>query len=78
MEDLEIIAEDLNLEIVYEDADVLVVNKPSGMVVHPAPGHAIRDFSKWFNASLHRSYQALMVYCVQVLFTVLIKIHQAY
>lgn len=38
-EPLEIIAEDLNLEIVYEDKDVLVVNKPRGMVVHPAPGH---------------------------------------
>ncbi|WP_332648011.1 RluA family pseudouridine synthase [Lysinibacillus sp. 54212] len=38
-EPLEIIAEDLGLEIVYEDADVLVVNKPKGMVVHPAPGH---------------------------------------
>ena len=40
VEELEIIAEDLNLEIIYEDADVLVVNKPRGMVVHPAPGHA--------------------------------------
>jgi len=38
-EELEIVAEDLNLDIVYEDADVLVVNKPRGMVVHPAPGH---------------------------------------
>ncbi|RNA69669.1 RluA family pseudouridine synthase [Alteribacter keqinensis] len=38
-EELEITAEDLNLDIVYEDADVLVVNKPRGMVVHPAPGH---------------------------------------
>jgi len=38
-EPLEIIAEDLNLEIIYEDSDVLVVNKPKGMVVHPAPGH---------------------------------------
>ncbi|GEK30222.1 pseudouridine synthase [Kurthia zopfii] len=38
-EPLEILAEDLQLEIVYEDADVLVVNKPKGMVVHPAPGH---------------------------------------
>lgn len=38
-EPLEVIAEDLQLEIVYEDADVLVVNKPRGMVVHPAPGH---------------------------------------
>lgn len=38
-EELNIPAEDLNLEIVYEDSDVLVVNKRSGMVVHPAPGH---------------------------------------
>lgn len=30
--------EDIPLEIVYEDADLLVVNKPQGMVVHPAPG----------------------------------------
>lgn len=37
---LNIIAEDLNLEIVYEDADVLVVNKRRGMVVHPAKAHA--------------------------------------
>ena len=27
------------LEVVYEDGDLLVVNKPKGMVVHPAPGH---------------------------------------
>ena len=27
------------LEIIYEDADILVVNKPAGLVVHPAPGH---------------------------------------
>lgn len=39
VEELDIVAEDLQLEIVYEDADVLVVNKPRGMVVHPAPGH---------------------------------------
>ena len=32
-------AENIPLDIVYEDADVIVVNKPSGMVVHPAPGH---------------------------------------
>ena len=31
--------EDIPLEILHEDADVLVVNKPSGLVVHPAPGH---------------------------------------
>ncbi|MCR5262575.1 MAG: RluA family pseudouridine synthase [Clostridiales bacterium] len=32
--------QDIPLEVVYEDADVIVVNKPRGMVVHPAPGHA--------------------------------------
>ena len=40
LEELDVVPEDLNLEIVYEDADVLVVNKPRGMVVHPAPGHS--------------------------------------
>ncbi|WP_419883773.1 RluA family pseudouridine synthase [Peribacillus sp. B-H-3] len=37
--ELDVLPEEMNLEIYYEDADVLVVNKPSGMVVHPAPGH---------------------------------------
>ena len=35
----EIIPEDIPLDILYEDDDVLVVNKPKNMVVHPAPGH---------------------------------------
>ena len=35
----DIVAEDLNLEIIYEDEHMLVVNKPVGMVVHPSPGH---------------------------------------
>lgn len=39
-EELEIAAEDIPLDIVYEDRDVIVVNKTRGMVVHPAPGHA--------------------------------------
>lgn len=32
-------AEDIPLSVLYEDEDVLVVDKPKGMVVHPAPGH---------------------------------------
>ena len=32
-------AEDIPLDVVYEDSDVIVVNKPKGMVVHPAPGN---------------------------------------
>ena len=31
--------EDIPLDVVFEDDDLLVVNKPPGMVVHPAPGH---------------------------------------
>ena len=36
---LEVIAQDIPIDIVYEDDDLLVVNKPKGMVVHPAPGN---------------------------------------
>ena len=35
----ELVAQDLPLDVVYEDDDLIVVNKPRGMVVHPAPGH---------------------------------------
>ncbi|MGG3560093.1 RluA family pseudouridine synthase [Neobacillus rhizosphaerae] len=38
-EELDVLPEDLGLDIYFEDSDVLVVNKPRGMVVHPAPGH---------------------------------------
>ncbi|MDE7062015.1 MAG: RluA family pseudouridine synthase, partial [Lachnospiraceae bacterium] len=34
-----ILPEDIPLDILYEDEDVLIVNKPKGMVVHPCPGH---------------------------------------
>lgn len=36
---LDVLPEEMNLDIYFEDKDVLVVNKPRGMVVHPAPGH---------------------------------------
>lgn len=36
---IDLIPENIPLDIVYEDDDVIVVNKPQGMVVHPAPGH---------------------------------------
>ncbi|GLX68285.1 RluA family pseudouridine synthase [Paenibacillus glycanilyticus] len=39
-EDAPIVAENIPLDIVYEDSDVIVINKPRGMVVHPAPGHS--------------------------------------
>lgn len=36
---LEILPENIPLDIVYEDSDVILINKPKGMVVHPAAGH---------------------------------------
>lgn len=38
-EPVEAVPQDIPLDVVYEDRDVIVVNKPSGLVVHPAPGH---------------------------------------
>lgn len=48
----DILAENIFLDILYEDNDVIVVNKPKGMVVHPAPGH--------YNGTL---VNALMYHC---------------
>ncbi len=44
--------QDLNIEIVYEDADIAVVNKPRGMVVHPAPGNRDRTLVNGLLAQL--------------------------
>lgn len=38
-EPMDAVPQDIPLDIVYEDGDVIAVNKPKGMVVHPAPGH---------------------------------------
>lgn len=42
--------EDIPLDVLYEDEDLLIVNKPSGMVIHPAPGNPKGTFA---NALLH-------------------------
>lgn len=49
---LELRPENIPLDIVYEDDDVIVINKPQGMVVHPAPGH-----------DEHTLVNALLYYC---------------
>lgn len=36
---MDILPENIPLDILYEDSDILIVNKPKNMVVHPAPGH---------------------------------------
>ncbi len=40
VEDAGLEAQDIPLDVIYEDSDLIVVNKPKGLVVHPAPGHA--------------------------------------
>ena len=39
-EPVDVAPQDIPLDVVYEDSDVIVVNKPKGLVVHPAPGTA--------------------------------------
>lgn len=36
---INVVPEDIDIDVVYEDDDLLIINKKSGMVVHPAPGH---------------------------------------
>lgn len=53
---MDLMAEDIPLDVVYEDTDLLVVNKPKGMVVHPAPGH---DAHTLVHALLHHCGESL-------------------
>lgn len=55
-EPFDVQAEDIPLDVVYEDGDVIVVNKPKGLVVHPAPGHANGTL---VNALLHHCGSSL-------------------
>lgn len=55
-EEAEPVAEDIPLDILYEDAELIVLCKPAGMVVHPAPGHARGTL---VNALLHHCGDSL-------------------
>ena len=55
-DDSVILKQDIPLDIVFEDNDVIVVNKPCGMVVHPAPGH---PGGTLVNALLHHCGESL-------------------
>jgi 23S rRNA pseudouridine1911/1915/1917 synthase len=48
-EPADLLPESIPLDVIYEDGDVLIVNKPAGMVVHPSPGH---DRATLVNAAL--------------------------
>ncbi|MBR2578732.1 MAG: RNA pseudouridine synthase, partial [Clostridia bacterium] len=55
-EPYEVAPEDISLDIVYEDSDLLIVNKPKDMVVHPAPGNTSGTL---VNALLYRCKDSL-------------------
>jgi 23S rRNA pseudouridine1911/1915/1917 synthase len=46
-----LVAEDIPLDVVYEDDDLAIINKPGGLVVHPAPGNALHTL---VHAMMHR------------------------
>lgn len=52
----ELVAQNIPLDVVFEDDDLIVVNKPRGMVVHPAPGH---EDGTLVNALLHHCGESL-------------------
>lgn len=54
--EMEILPEDIPLDILYEDTDIIVINKPKQMVVHPAPGHYSGTI---VNALLHHCKDSL-------------------
>ena len=62
-EELPLLAQEIPLSIVYEDSDLIVVDKPRGLVVHPAPGHPDATlvnarFVKPFDTQLLRALSA--------------------
>ena len=73
----DILPEDIPLDILYEDDDVLIVNKPKGMVVHPSAGHTSGTL---VNAIMFhcKDNRGSMVFCVLVLSTESIRIPQVH
>ena len=55
-EPVDVLPQDIPLDVVFEDGDVIVVNKPKGLVVHPAPGHPDGTL---VNALLHHCGESL-------------------
>ena len=56
LKEIPLVAQDIPLDVIYEDEDLLVINKPKGMVVHPAAGH---EDGTLVNALLHHCGDSL-------------------
>ena len=70
----EIEPEDIPLDILYEDCDILIVNKPKNMVVHPSAGHYSHTLAFYF--IVMDSFPVSMVFFVPASYIELIKIPQ--
>ena len=70
LREVDLAAEDIPLDIVYEDEDIVVVNKPRSMVVHPAVGNWSGTL---VNALMFQAFPALTANIVPALFIVLTK-----
>src|SRR4051812_22711495 len=49
------LASDVTPDVLFEDAAILVINKPAGLVVHPAPGHRVGTLTDWLKGHLGNS-----------------------
>ena len=74
----DILPEDIPLDILYEDDDVLIVNKPKGMVVHPSAGHTSGTLVNAIMFTVRTICRGSMVFCVLVLSTESIRIPQVH
>ena len=77
LQEPDILPEDIPLDILYEDEDVLVINKPKGMVVHPSAGHysTVKDSFPVLTAySVRESYiESIWIQQAQSLFAKMIR-----
>ena len=78
MEEPDILPEDIPLDILYEDEDVLIINKPKGMVVHPSAGHTSGTLVMLLCFTAKITFPVLMVYSAPESCTGLIKTPQVH
>ena len=76
--EVDIVAKEIPLQIVYEDDDVMVINKPKGLVVHPAAGHQDDTLVNGLLFARPVSFPASTVSCAPASFTASIKIPPAF
>ena len=78
LKELEVLPEKMDLDIIYEDEDVILINKPKDMVVHPCPGRYTGTLVNGLYIIAGIIFPELTGYFVRELSIVLIKIRQGF